>query len=145
MSDRLSNLNAQMQDIVANVSKAESDLKTAQAQQRTRQIEEGKATIEKLSPGFTEKVPEMIDYVVNTFGIDRSLAEAEWSMNPATAIMAQKAMLYDRMQAKAVAKPPVKTATPVKPTRTKGGASAKNPDDMSMDEWLAWRNKQAAG
>lgn len=61
-------------------------------------------------------------------------------------VLARKALLYDKLMAKVAARKAGKSEetsapAPVQSVRTSGGAS-KDPDKMSADEWLAWRNKQ---
>ena len=90
--------------------------------------------MERQIKGFNES--EVIDYVTKTHGMSAEEAKT-WPLNPVTAIMAHKAMLYDRMQASAKPKPAQKQAAPAKPSapvKGKGGAGVKNPSNMSPAE-----------
>lgn len=61
-------------------------------------------------------------------------------------VMARKAMLYDQLMQKVAARKSgqsemTSAPAPVQTVRTRGGAS-KDPDKMSTEEWMEWRNKQ---
>lgn len=65
---------------------------------------------------------------------------------PMPVILARKAMLYDKLMAKVAARKAGKSEetsapAPVSQVRTSGGAS-KDPEKMSTDEWLKWREGQ---
>lgn len=67
---------------------------------------------------------------------------------PMPIVLARKAMLYDKLMAKVAARKAgqsemTQAPAPVTTVRTSGGAS-KSPGQMSTEEWMAWRNKQAA-
>lgn len=61
-------------------------------------------------------------------------------------VMARKAMLYDQLMQKVAARKSgqsemTRAPAPVETVRSRGGAS-KDPDKMSTEEWMEWRNKQ---
>ncbi len=65
---------------------------------------------------------------------------------PMPVVLAREAMLYRKLMAKVASRKAgqsemTKAPAPVQTVRSSGGAS-KDPDKMSADEWLAWRNKQ---
>jgi len=142
VSDAISQKQAEFSNVVARVQQQEQALGQAQDEESAKRIAAGKVQIEQRIRGFEAKAPEVIDYVTTNYGIDTKSAE-NWGANPAGAIMAYKAMLYDRMQAKAKPKATKPSApNPVKPLKGKGGKSSKNPDDMTTDEWVNWRENQ---
>lgn len=148
VSDRIAQKQAEFNSIVNNLSQQEAQLTQAEQGEVTRRMEEGRTAVEKYAKGFTARANEVVDYAMKHFGFSKEEAE-EWPLHPKTAAMAYKAMLYDRMQAQAgTKKPAAKTpqpAQPVKPMPSKGQAkAAKDPDKMSMDEWMAWRQGQLA-
>jgi hypothetical protein len=73
-------------------------------------------------------VPEIIDYVAQNYGIDKDHAAKVWRQDPATAEMAYKAMMFDRMQSAGKKPAPVapKTAAPVTAMKAKGASPASN-------------------
>ena len=133
-----------MQTIANELSQMEADLAETQETERSRRREEGKVQAEKLVKGFSEHVPAVIDYVVE-HGIPKDVAERDWPLNPQTAVWAYKAMMFDRMQAKAKAKPEAKPAAPVKPLKGKGNSRPGHPDAMSTDQWMKERERQLRG
>lgn len=148
ISDTLARKQAQFQQVVQQVSQKETEMSKAQAEELSRRKEEGKAVIERRVKGFTEKLPEVLDYVVEHHGMDRKEAEENWSLNPSFAVMAYKAMRFDRMQQAQKKTPAPKTppAQPMKPVANKGGRASldlvKDADKMSVDEWTRKRNEQ---
>lgn len=136
VSDRLSAKRAELQNTIAEVSKAETEATRAQQAEIARRAEEGKELIERKAPGFTKDLPDVIQYAVDEFGLDRATAEAEWALNPPMALAVRKAMLFDRMQAKA------KQSTTPKPKKAKpvgkatGGAGTAQ-GDMSDPAQMA--------
>ena len=154
LDSQLTRKRSDLQKVIAENNRLESEKQTALKEQRDKQSEEGKATLEKRIQGF--KADEVVDYVVGNYGMDRAVAERDWSLNPAITEMAHKAMLYDRVQAKAkaAADPKTPTTQPVKTTAKKGGGSGRpvpfsaadpNGDSISdADEWAKrYREHQA--
>lgn len=153
-SDLISRKQAEFQQTLSKVAQIEAETSRQQEAEASRLREEGKAEVERRIKGF--KADEVVDYVVNTHGMDRAVAERDWPMNPAMTVLAHKAMLYDRMQAKAKASaaPKTPTAQPVKATAKKGGGSGRpvpfsaadpNGDTIAdADEWAKrYREHQA--
>lgn len=135
VSDEMSRKKSEFSTIVNQVQKAESELTVAQQQEVARRMDEGKQIIERRIKGFSQRVPEVIDYVTKTYGMTKEEAET-WPLNPNTAEMAYKAMMYDRMQASSKAKPAHKAAPaqPTTPVKGKGGTASKDPAAMSVSE-----------
>lgn len=151
ISDTLSRKQAEFHQTVNTVSQKEAELTQAQQAELARRRDEGAAVIEKQVPKFkAEKLPAVLDYAVNSLGLDRESAERDWAINPAMTIAAYKAMLYDNMQTEArKAKPKPAQAQPVKAAKSKGKATSgldlvKDADKMSADEWMRRRNQQLA-
>lgn len=133
ISDRISQKQAEFQSIVTQVSQKEQELTQTQQAELARRSEEGKQIIERRIKGFSEKAPEVVDYVVKNYGMTKEEAET-WPLNPKTAEMAYKAMMFDRMQTKPKTPAP-KQAAPVVPMKTRGSATAgKDVSKMSERE-----------
>lgn len=143
ISDALSAKQAAFQRTVAQVGEYETRATAEEQQHVARLTEEGRSKVLKLAKGFDEAA--VVDYAIKTYGISEEQAR-QWPLNPAGAVMAWKAMQYDRLQAKAVpaAKPPAPPTTPVKAISGRSAPAAKEPDKMSDDEWVRWRNSQLA-
>ena len=144
VSDLISQKQAELQSIANTVGQKEQELTRAQQAELARRMDEGKQATERMQKGFSQKAPEVVDYVVKSYGMSKEEAET-WPLNPRMAVMAYKAMLFDRMQTNVKPKPAPKVAQadPVRPMKAKGSATAsKDPDKMSVDEWMKWRNSQ---
>ena len=144
VSDALSAKQAEFQKTIAKINETEGQLKQTQAAEVARVAERGKVEVEKYVKGFSERVPDVVAYVADNYGIPKEVAERDWPLNPATAAMAYKAMKYDQMQAKAARKPTAAKAAPLKPIKGKGGGAKPDPDKQSIDAWMRERNKQRA-
>ncbi len=142
VSDALSAKQAEFQATIAKINETETKAQQAQAAEVARIAEQGKVEVEKYVKGFSEKVPDVVAYVADNYGIPKETAERDWPLNPATAAMAYKAMMYDRMQAKAARKPTAAKAAPLKPIKGKGGGAKPDPDKQSIDAWMRERNKK---
>lgn len=143
VSDTIARKQAEFSAVVNQVSEIEGKLSEAQQAEVSRRKEEGAREVEKRIPGFAEKhANEVMDYAVSK-GIRKEDA-ANWALNPVFTEMAFGAMQYERMQAKAAEaarRKPVE-ATPVKPIQGTGGKPTKSLEDMTMDEYAAYRNQQ---
>ena len=146
-SDQIAQAEREFHRLVNEVAQKETGLTQAQEQEIARRKEAGRQEVERYFKGFNERVGEVVDYAMTTYGLTKEEAE-QWDLNPKTAAMAAKAMMYDRMQAKAKPKQnptAKKAAAPVKPLPGKGGAkAAKKPSEMTPEEYSAWRYKQMA-
>ena len=134
VSDLRAQKQAEFNGIVQKVSQTEHQLTQAQQAEMDRIAAQGEALLEKRVKGFSAKVPEIIDYVSDTYGIDKAHAAKVWRADPATAEMAYKAMMFDRMQASAgkPASPAKAQASPVPAMKTKGAASgSSDPENMT--------------
>lgn len=148
VSDTISQKQAEFQSIVNRVQQLEGQLNQTQQQETARRMDDGKKEVERRVPGFAEKhLNEVVDYVVKA-GVPKESA-GDWPLNPIFTEFAYKAMLFDRLQAKAkqAAKPKPAQAQPVKPVATKGGSKpsldlVKDADKLPVDEWVRRRNAQ---
>ena len=135
-SDLISQKESELSNVIAQVSKAETEFSRAQEAETSRRMEEGRQVVEKRIPGFSEKANEVVDYAVKEFGISKQEAE-QWPLNPMTAEMAYKAMMYDKMQTAQKTKPATK-AQPAKPftakAKGKGGKGTQDVSSMSPGE-----------
>lgn len=135
VSDAVSQRRAAFQQTVSRLNAVETQARQAEEAEMGRKRAEARAEIEKVAPGFEREVPEIAEYVERAYGIPKDHALKVWDLDPATALMARKAMLYDRMQkasSKATQAAPAKEAKPVPATAAKGGAQGpSNPQNMT--------------
>lgn len=135
LSDVIAQKEAELHGIINQVTQKETQLNQTQQQEMQRRMEVGREIVEREIKDFSAKEPEIIEYVVKHYGMSQEEAKT-WPLNPNTAKMAYKAMMFDRMQASAKPKPAPKPAQakPFTPVRGKGGASVKDASSMSTGE-----------
>lgn len=142
ISDRLASRQRELQSTIAKVQQQESDLTAAQSQEVGRRMDEGRRAVEKQVANFDADA--VVDYVVKTYGLDKSQAQS-WPLNPVTAVMAHKAMLYDKMQTAAKPKPKTLKAAPVRPVSKGAGGRNVSKEPSDSDDtatWIRKRNQQ---
>jgi hypothetical protein len=142
-SDTLANKRAELGAVDAELRQHEQGLADTRGKENARLMEEGKAKLERRIKGFSSKADEIVEYVSSTYGMDKEQAKQTWPLNPAAAEMAYKAMLFDKLQTKVKTTSKAKSVAPkpIKSISGKGGSVTKNPEKMSMDEYVKWRAK----
>lgn len=143
ISDAIAQKQAQFQSAVSKVDQLERQSHQDQQADVSRRAEAGRQAVMKAVPNFDEKA--LVEYAVKS-GIEPESAK-NWAVNPQVAILAHKAMLYDKMTAAASKPKQSAQAAPVVPVPNKGTAKGKpdlvkDADKMSADEWLKQRNAQ---
>jgi ABC-type transporter Mla subunit MlaD len=113
-----------------------------------KRLEAGIAEVRQAIKGFDEKAEgELIRYAVTQMGVSEADARA-YGLTPKLAVAVWKASQWDRLQAQTkaatAATPPAPPSAPVKGLSGKSVAAAKDPQKMSDDEWVKWRNAQIA-
>jgi hypothetical protein len=147
VSDARSAAQAEFQRHVETVSRHEASMAAEEQQAIAKLVDAGRAEMARTVKGFDEAGErELVAYAVRN-GIPEQDAK-NWPLNPKTAALVWKAMQLDKINAKtkaAVAAPPPAPPTePVRAVSGKSSASPKNPETMSMDEYVRWRNSQSA-
>jgi hypothetical protein len=144
------NLERQYRDLQAQHAQATNTVtqrynqRIADLQQETaKQIEQSGAYLERVLPNAETRIHEVMDYAEKTTGIKRDDIRKAIVANPALAVAFHKAELFDRVQAKTPQKatPP---ATPVTRIAARSSGAQKDPEKMTGDEWLKWRNAQVS-
>lgn len=142
----------QLNDVIARVQTAESERQMVEAEERARRRAENERLIEREIKGFkTKHLPSVIDYAVESLGIDREAAENEWAENPAMVKAVFKAMQFDKLQARAK-KPTPRTEATAPPKPNKGSGTGpkrtydlnRDADKLSPEEWARRRNQEIA-
>jgi len=143
VSDRLSQKQAEFQAVVNRVAETERRLEEAQQAEMARRAAEGEAQLERRIKGFSQKVPEVIDYVSHAYGIPKEHAARVWRADPASAEMAYKAMMWDRAQNQARKPASKPDAVPVAPMRQAGRATGERDiASMPMAEYAEYMNRR---
>lgn len=146
ISDRMQRVQQQFQMAVADVAAKEQRLTAGQQTERSRRAAEGEREVARLVPGWSEtKASEVVKYATER-GIPKDDAE-QWRLNPTLTAIVHDAMLYRQAQAKAQqrsGKPrvPQQPIEPMKPATKGRGRGTQDPDRMSTDQWMRYRQKQ---
>lgn len=134
---------SQLKDATSNLQR-QLQAQEAQALQEQRQfqakrLEQGKAELARDIPNWSADMAKAItEYGQSAFQFTPQ--EMSQVADPRMVKVLHKAYLYDQSLKKAT-KPESKTAKPASKVRGKSRVE-KDPDKMSSEEWLKWRNKQ---
>lgn len=132
---------SQLKDAVSNLSRnLEQQQQASLEQQRmlyARQVEQGKAELARDIPGWSAETAKQITDHGASYGFTEQ--ELHSVADPRMVKVLHDAMMYRQSLKKATEHK--STAKPV--SKIKGNAKVeKDPNKMSTDEWLKWRNKQ---
>jgi hypothetical protein len=145
VSDLLSAKQAEFQRVVAQVGEYEAQVARAEQQAVARREQDGRDYVAKTVKGWSDThAAEAVAYAVK-HGVPEEQAK-QWARYPREAIWAWKAAQFDKLQAaaKAPPKPAAAPTAPVAAVRGRPAPAAPDPDSMSDDQWLKWRNAQLA-
>ena len=122
------------------ISQRENQRQVEAQQMSARQIEEGQKVLQREIKGWSpDMAKEIRSYMISQGASDHDL---DGIISPVAVKTMHKAYLYDQMMSKAKQKPAEETKpTPVTKVGQKA-ASTKDPDKMSTDEWMKWRESQ---
>jgi len=111
-----------------------------QQQIAARQMEQGKAELARDIPGWGQELAQKITNHGESYGFSDS--EMKGVVDPRMVRVLHDAFLYRQSVNKAT-QPDIKTVKPSKKVTSKSTGKP-NPEKMTTDEWLKWRNKQVA-
>ena len=147
LSDELARLRQQQDRAMDRLDQVQSHLRTAQGAWRQRAMAEGRQRVGRMDPGFATQADEVVAYVQQAYGLPAEQAQA-WPLAPEMAVMARKAMLWDRAQAATKSrgpKPEARSPGPVRSLSGTGGGAAAGPHDrQGVESWMRARNRQLA-
>lgn len=127
---------------IADINRAEADSREAQEKELSRRIEAGRAAVLKDIPRLDERA--LVAYAVEQ-GYPREIAE-KWPLDPVAAKFAHKAMLFDKLQAKARKQQRASRTepAPIRQVARRGSrpASSTPQDRDSTEAWMRKRNQQ---
>lgn len=128
--------------IANTVTQRQQQLLSQRQRDAAKAMAEGVAVLEREIPGWSEKTGKALrDYMVGKLGAkpERLQGLAE----PALVLAMHKAKLYDELQARQAAKPkPQAQQAPVTRITAKQSGTVRDPDKLSTEDWVKWRNQQ---
>lgn len=131
-------LQTKRNEALQQMTQAQQQVLQAQQHDAAKRLQEGREALAREITGWAEKEDDVVRYAMNNgYSIedmkmavsDKRMAKTIW-----------KAFMFDQMQKSAPAKPKAAPAQPVTTVKAKSAPAAKDPDKMSPDEWLKWRN-----
>lgn len=140
-------LQQQRQQAEQAVTQKQHEHALAEQQNLAKQVQEADAYFKREIPGWSgERSARLQQYAVE-IGIPGSDLAMLAVKHPAIAKALHKAELFDQLEKKQSTKPKAPTAPPAPVTRVSAArASAKvDPAKLSVDDWMAQRNKQVRG
>lgn len=143
VSDLLAQKQLEFQRAVSKVSEYESQVARAEQESTARREQDGREYVSKTVKGWSDThAAEAVAYAVK-HGVPEEQAR-NWARFPREAVWAWKAAQFDKLQAQAKAppKPAAPPTAPVAAVKGRAAPAAPNPEAMSDDEWLKWRNTQ---
>ena len=143
VSDLLAQKQLEFQRTVAKVGEYEAQAARAEQEATARREQDGRDYVAKTIKGWSDThAAEAVAYAVK-HGVPEEQAK-NWARFPREAVWAWKAAQFDKLQAAAKA-PPKPAAAPTAPVAAVKGRPAPatpDPDSMTDDQWLKWRNSQ---
>lgn len=136
-------LEAQRAQVANAVTQRQQQNALAEQQSIAKQVQEAEAYFAREIQGWSaERSNALMQYAVSQ-GLQGDSLSRVVLAQPALAKILHKAELYDQLEKKQSAKP--KPPTQEKPVTRIGAARStaqRDPEKMSMEEWLVWRNNQ---
>lgn len=131
---------ADMRQGIANrIQQVEASEAFSQQQRIAKLVEQGHETLKRDIPNWSDETRNQIKDYATTLGYTPQ--EVAQVVDPRAVKMMHKAMLYDQMMKKAATTPKAEVKPITKVTAKRDGQQ-KDPDKMTTDEWMKWRNQQ---
>lgn len=143
VSDLLAQKQLEFQRVVAKVGEYEAQAARAEQEALARREQDGRDYVAKTVKGWSDThAAEAVAYAMK-HGVPEDQAK-QWARFPREAVWAWKAAQFDKLQAQARTpqRPAAAPTAPVAAVRGRPAPAAPNPEAMSDDEWLKWRNTQ---
>ena len=112
-----------------------------QQQHVAKLVETGAAVLSKDIAGWSPELAKSL----KSYGQDKggfSADEMSQIYDPRHVKILHKAYLYDQLLSKQQTKPKAEPVKPVTTIKAKSASVAKDPEKMSTDEWMKWRESQ---
>lgn len=137
---QIGELQQQRQQSVQRISEIQQRTALESQQATARQLQEAKAVVEREINGWS---PELVTKLQDTAkSIGFKAEELNNITDPRAVKLLHKAYLYDQLvkeRSKAPEAEPAKPVTRITPAKS---SAVTNPDKLSADDWLKWRNQQ---
>lgn len=134
-------LQNQKTQITQKLESKKQEFVTRQQAELARMVDEGSRTLSQKIPDWgASKQQALAKHSQEAYGFkSEELANV---LDPRVVLMMHDAMLYRQSLKQAKAKPPAPTPQTVQKVGGTAAPVAKNPEQMSMTEWVEWRERQ---
>lgn len=110
-----------------------------------KQVQEAEAYFAREIPGWSPERSTQLQQYAKSQGVNEQALAKAILRDPSIVKALDKAEKWDRLAEKQIAKPkPAVQSAPVTRIRATGASASKDPDKMSTDEWLKWRETDLA-
>jgi hypothetical protein len=136
-----SQLKEQRNQIAARITQREQQEQIESQRSTAKALEEGRKVLERDIKGWSSEMAKQ----VREHGIKSGFTAAEIDAvtDPKLVKALHKSMMYDQLLQKTQAKPKEESQGQEPVKKVSGGTKvSKDPDKMTPDEWLRWRNSQ---
>lgn len=142
---RFQQLQQQRNEAHAAVTQKQNEHALNEQRSLATQVQEAEAYVQREIPGWNnERAAKVTSYAESQgLKVDQGLAKV-LVQHPALFKILHQAEMFGQLEKKQTTKPQAPAAPPAPVTRVGAAraAAAKDPDKMSPDEWLKWRNEQ---
>ncbi len=127
--------------IVQRIQEVEAKQQFQRQQEYAKALESGSEVLKREIPGWSrEKASELKEFAVTQLGIDKRQIDS--LLDPKAVIALHYAKIGYQTLKQAAQKPKATEAKPVQKVSAKRETSTVNPDKLSADDWMKWREKQ---
>lgn len=128
-------------DTVSRIREVEQQQAFEQQRTYAKALETGQEVLKREIPNWSpDKAREIKEFAINDLKIDRKVIDN--LLDPQAVIALHYAKIGYQTLKQASAKPKAVEAKPVQKVSTKRDSATINPDKLSADEWVKWREKQ---
>jgi hypothetical protein len=131
-------LQAQREQHAQDIAQKHTEFTQRQQQEAARSVGEGLRVLQREIPGWGRELAEKLV----SYGMSRGYSEASLraNTNPSAVIDLYRSFTYDEARKKATSKPVQAQDKPVTRISTSKGKASVDPERMSAEEWVKWRN-----
>lgn len=133
-------LQAQREQLAFEVTQKQAEFEQRQQQNAAKLFDEGVRVLQREIPGWGKELAEKL--VV--YGMSRGYTERQLksNLNPHSVIDLYRSYAYEEARKKATAKPVQAQEKPVTRISANNGKATQDPEKMSAEDWVKWRNSQ---
>lgn len=141
LQQQYSSLKGMREQVTTRINQFAQQQLSQQQQQLAKLVESGSQQLASEIKGWSPELAKTL----KTYGQENggySAEEMASVIDPRAVKLLHKAYLYDQLTSKTQEKPKAEPVKPVTTIKPKSSGQSKDPDKMSPDEWVKWRESQ---